>query len=206
MPRRAPIDPQGIYHVGTRGNFGEPLFQSNGEHELYLELYAKFASKQGWTTLAWTLLFNHHHFLIRLRDGGLSEGMQSINHGFSRRMNAVYGRTGKGHLVRHGFFARRIADDRDFIATSLYIDRNAVEARRCVRPEDWRWSGCAATLGLARPRPFHDVRAQLALLSSRTDRARVRYARLLDAEPSQARVTTSQRAPREGGLVIRSGR
>lgn len=38
--RRLPIDPEGIYHVDTRGSFGMPLFTTTGEHELYLELYA----------------------------------------------------------------------------------------------------------------------------------------------------------------------
>src|SRR4051794_4576349 len=101
MPRRSPINPEGYYHVSTRGNFGQPLYQAWNEHELYLELYEKYAKKFDWTTLGWVLLWNHHHFLIKLKSGGLSEGMRAINHGFARRMNAVYGRTGKGHLVRH---------------------------------------------------------------------------------------------------------
>lgn len=180
MPRRTPpIESQGIYHVGSRGNFGRPLFQNDGEHELFLELYTKYSAKFRWRTLAWCLLWNHYHFLVELVDGGLSEGMKRINHSFSRRLNAAYGRTGEGHLVRHGFDARHVATEAHLYEVMPYIDLNPVEARRCRFPQDWRWSGCAATLGLARARPFHDVRAQLEHFGSSATRARASYRRVL---------------------------
>jgi len=186
MPRRAPFDPTGTYHVGTRGNFGIPLFTTPGEHELYLELYERYATKFGWRTFAWALIWNHVHFLIQLTDGGLTEGMRAINHGFARRINAAYGRTGKGHVVRHSFFASHVTTDAYFAGVCGYIDLNAVEAGLAAAPEDWRWSGCAATLGLAPRRRFHDVRGQLR--PSHTDRvgARDKYrALLLESVPGK---------------------
>jgi putative transposase len=175
MPRRPPIDPHGYYHVSTRGNFGEALYTTYGEHELYLDLYQRAAVKHGWLTLDWALLLNHPHFLVKLTRGGLSEGMRSVNHGFSRRMNAKYGRTGAGHMFRHAFFAKAVTTDEYLRIVCRYIDMNAVEAGRCSRPEQWPWSGCAATLGLAKPRPFHDVAAQLAFFGSTLSEARARY-------------------------------
>src|SRR5437899_11522443 len=86
VPRRPPIDPQGYYHAGSRGSYGRALFQSPGEHELFLELYERSARKYGWLTLAWTLVHNHHHFVIKLTDGGLSEGWREIHGSFSRRI------------------------------------------------------------------------------------------------------------------------
>jgi putative transposase len=155
------------------------LFQSPGEHELYLDLYGRYAEKFGWKTLAWTLLWNHHHFLIKLTDDGLSEGMRRINHGFSRRINAAYGRTGKGHLVRHSFFAAAI-DTEQYLLTALrYIELNAVEAGLCDRPEDWRWSGYAATMGMTKPRPFHNTAATLGLFGRRPEESRHSYARFV---------------------------
>ena len=179
MPRRPPFNPTGYYHVGTRGNFGEPLFRTPGEHELYLELYERYARKFNWMTLAWTLIWNHHHFVIKLSDDGLSEGMRAINHGFSRRMNAAYGRTGKGHLVRHSFFANEIESHEYLLGALRYVELNAVEAGLCVSPEEWRWCGYAATVGLAKPRPFHDVDATLRLLDRRRGLAREKYQRLV---------------------------
>src|SRR5436305_7080834 len=101
MPRRAPIDPQGYCHIGSRGSYGRPLFRNANEHELFLALYTRAAKKFGWKTLTWTLLHNHHHFVVRLTEGGLSEGMRDLHGRYSRRINALDGETGKGHLVRH---------------------------------------------------------------------------------------------------------
>jgi REP element-mobilizing transposase RayT len=179
VPRRAPFNPTGYYHLSTRGNFGEPLFRTPGEHELYLELYERSARKFGWTTFAWTLIWNHHHFVVRLSEDGLSEGMRTINHGFSRRMNAVYGRTGKGHLVRHAFFANEIDTHEYLLGALRYGALNAVKAGLCERPEDWQWCGYAATMGLIKPRRFHDVDATLRLFARHRDVARARYAQLV---------------------------
>jgi putative transposase len=180
MPRRAPIDPQGCYHVSTRGNFGMPLFTTPGEHELYLELYAIQAAKFRWVTLAWTLIWNHHHFVIQLTQGGLTEGMRALNHGFARRMNAGYGRTGTGHLVHHGFFANEIETENYFAEVCRYVDLNSVRAGQCRRPQDWPWCGYAAALGLTRARPFHDVRSFLAHFGTRPGRARTTYQRFVE--------------------------
>ena len=183
MPRRAPIDPEGCYHVSTRGNFGQPLFQSLEEHQLYLDLYARYSRQFDWRTLAWSLLWNHHHFLIELTNGGLTEGMRAINHGFSRRVNAMYGRTGQGHLVRHCFYAGAIESDWHFANVCRYIDLNAVAAQQCRRPQDWPWCGYAATMGHVRPRAFHDVSAQLAHFGARPACARRAYRRLVTEAP-----------------------
>lgn len=179
VPRRPPINPEGYYHVSSRGSFGQPLFQAPAEYELYLSLYERSAKKFGWKTLAWVLLWNHHHFLIKLTAGGLSEGMRVANHGFSRRINALYGRTGTGHLVRHSFFANEIKSHKYLLAVIRYIELNPVAARQCRRPEEWPWSSYRATIGLEPPRPFHDTRATLSLFGTRVDVARERFARFV---------------------------
>ena len=179
MPRRAPIDPEGYYHVSSRGSFGHPLFTTPEEHELYLALYDRTARKLGWITLAWALLWNHHHFLVKLTAGGLSEGMRVINHSFARRMNEAAGRTGSGHLVRHGFHAGALETESHLHATCRYIELNAARARG-VRPEDWPWSGYRAALGLELPRAFHHVPKLLELFGPTPNAARRTYRRFVE--------------------------
>ena len=180
MPPRPPIDPQGYYHVSTRGSFGQPLFEAPEDHELYLLLYARSASKFGWVTLAWTLLWNHHHFLIKLTEGGLTDGMRTINHSFSRRTNAMRGRTGTGHLVKHGFYAGLIENEAHLLATCRYIELNAVAAREKEKLEDWPWSGYRAAVGLEHPRPFHHVSSLLELFGPTPNAARRAYRRFVE--------------------------
>src|SRR5689334_7965734 len=112
--------------------------------------------------------------------------MRRINHGFSRRINAAYGRTGQGHLVRHSFFAEEIDTQEYLLAALRYIELNAVEAGLCERPKDWRWCGYAATMGMAKPRAFHTTAATLRLFGRRPEESRRSYARLvLDPLPGK---------------------
>jgi REP element-mobilizing transposase RayT len=179
MPRRPPIEPEGYYHVSSRGNFGRVLFETADQHELYLALYARTAAKLGWVTLAWTLIWNHHHFLIKLTNGSLSEGMRVINHSFARRLNAIAGRTGAGHLVRHSFHAGLLETEAHLLATCRYIELNSLRALG-VQPETWPWSGYRATLGLEHPRPFHDASKLLELFGPSPNVARRAYRRFVE--------------------------
>jgi REP element-mobilizing transposase RayT len=152
-----------------------PLFTTPEEHELYLGLYERHALPRGWVTLAWCLIWNHYHFVVQLTDDKLSDGMRAINHGFSRRINAIHERTGKGHAVRHCFYAGEIKSDAQLAVTCRYVDLNPVAAQLCDRPEDWPWSGYAATLGIHPPRRFHNTLDLLDRFGPDPDKARIAY-------------------------------
>ena len=181
-----------------------PMFASPSEHEMFLRMYGRTARKFRWQTLAWALMKNHHHFVIRLADGGLSEGMRELNGGYSRWRNALYGRTGEGHLVRHAFFARTIEDDADLIGACAYVDSNPLANRQSCTPRRGDWSGYAATLGLMHPRPFHTPSAVLELLSERPAAARTAYRRAVQESHARRRLDLSPNhviEVRPGGMV-----
>src|SRR3954447_1759520 len=175
MPRRPPIDPFGAYHVSSRGTYGRTLFESVGEHECFLRMYTRVARKYRWATLAWALMKNHHHFAIRLSEGGLSEGMQELHGGYSRWIHELYGQTRKGHLFRHAFYARRIEDDTDLITTCTYIDLNPASSRPTAAPLESDWCSYAATTGRAHPRTFHAPSLLLELFDHRPAVAQRQY-------------------------------
>jgi putative transposase len=173
--RKIAIKDAGYYHVGTRGTYGRPLFNDADEHELFLRLYAMTAQKYRWKTLSWALMWNHHHFLIRLVDGGLSAGMRALHSNFSRRMNEKYGFTNQGHLVRHCFFASECLDLDSIKRRARYIDLNPVRAGLCSEPEDWPWSSYAATVDRRNIRPFHQPDELLSLLDDDPHEAQSTY-------------------------------
>jgi REP element-mobilizing transposase RayT len=175
MPRREPIDPHGYYHVSSRGTYGRPIFQTDGEHELFLELYERTAKKYGWVTLTWALKWNHHHFAIQLSEGGLSAGMRELHASYSRRIHAMYGQTGKGHLVRHAFFARQATDAGILLAMCRYIDLNGYRPANPREPEEWTWCGYPAAMGMSPARPFHSPSALMAFVSDDLGTARHIY-------------------------------
>lgn len=149
------IDPQGLYHVMSRGNFRQRIFLDEPHFEKYIRLLAQVTRRRHWTILDWCLMPNHHHLLIQLTEGGLSEGMRELNGCYARWSNVQTGRTGSGHLVQNRFKAPAVDTERHFWATVRYIALNPVRSNLVERPEDWPWSGYRATIGLEYPRVFH---------------------------------------------------
>jgi REP element-mobilizing transposase RayT len=179
MPRREPIEPTGWYHVSSRGCYGRTLFHDSSQHEVFLRMYVRVATKHAWRTPAWALMRNHHHFVIRLTSGGLSEGFRELHGGFSRWLHEQQGLTGQGHLFRHAFFARQLKTDAAALVACAYVDLNATRARVARTPEETVWCGYRATIGLDHPRPFHTPADVLELLSDDAQAARAGYRRLV---------------------------
>src|SRR6266536_1838330 len=191
--RNPPIDPTGYYHLSTRGVYGRPMFRDDADHELFLRLYGRTALKHRWVTLAWALIWNHHHFIVKLTDGGLSNGVRALHSNFSRRMHGKYGGTREGHLVRHCFYAGQIKTDEGILAAARYVDLNAVRAGLCERPDEWRWSSYRATLGLEHPQPFHQPHELHRLLGKTPRAARTAYRRYVhEGLVSDSHVLTSE--------------
>jgi hypothetical protein len=182
VPRRQPINPEGSYHLGTRGVYGQTLFANVVEHEVFLQMYSRVTLKYGIKTLGWALVKNHHHFVVKLNDGGLSEAMRELHGGYSRWRHEIYGQTGTGHLVKHGFFARELKSDGAVISACVYVDLNPAAKRLSCRPRRADWCSYAATVGLCHPRPFHSPAALLELLAVKPNRARALYRELIETE------------------------
>lgn len=179
MPQRPAIDPRGCYHVSSRGCYGRVLFPTPQTSERFLQMYARVAHKYAWTTVPWVLRHTHHHFVLRLSAGGLSEGMRELHGGYSRWFHLQTGETGQGHLVRHAFFARQLMSDADLLIACCYVDLNPVVSSPTLPPERGAWCGYRATVGLEHPRPFHRPSELLELLDTRPARARAAYRTLV---------------------------
>jgi REP-associated tyrosine transposase len=181
MPRRPPIDPQGYYHVGSRGCYGRTLFASDDQHERFLVMYGRISTKYGWDTLSWALVENHHHLVVRLTTGGLSEGMRELHGGYSRWIHGIYGQTRQGHLFRHAFFARRLKTEAQVLVACSYVDLNLVTRGADLDQVRQKWSGFRATIGLDYPRPFHTPSALLEIIDRRPESARRAYREFVES-------------------------
>lgn len=128
----------------------------------------------GVETLAYCLMDNHYHLLLRTPAGGLSAAMQHLGSVFTRHLNDRVGRDGP--IFRGRFNSILVTTDLYLAWVARYIHRNPVEAGLAERADGYRWSSCRAYLGL-RPAPhflepgpvlslFHDVEA----LAAFTDR------------------------------------
>jgi putative transposase len=165
--------PDGIYHVGSRGNNGEMMFCDDVDRVDWLRRFAKVAVKYRWVGWSYCLMGNHFHFLVQIPYGGLSRGMHELNTGYSTRTNKRHGRT--GHLVRNRFYSSLVETDSHLLEVCRYIVLNPVRAGLCPSPADWHWSSYRATAGLELPHPFLTVDRVLALFGQRPAAARAAY-------------------------------
>jgi len=121
------LDPDGIYHVTSRGNNrGLITFDRTDCAGLREELGAA-ATKYRWEVFAWCLMPNHHHVVLRAPEGAISSGYQEINGIHARRTNRRHGRV--GHLFQNRFYCGEIASDAHLISAILYVVRNPVTSR-----------------------------------------------------------------------------
>lgn len=169
------VDPQGLYHVFSRGNFKQPIFLDEEHYRRFISGLTKVAERHKWVVLDWCLLTNHYHLFLRLQEDGLSAGMRELNGGFSRWSNRQTGRTWTGHLVKNRFGSVDVLREGHLLELVSYIPLNPVEAGLVAEPEDWPWSGYRATIGLEQPRPFHRPNELLRLLGRTRGEALRRY-------------------------------
>ena len=83
------------YHIFNRGINSENIFRNEENRLYFLKLYAKHISPAA-TTLAYCLLSNHFHFVIRV-DRENKEATQAFSNFFNayaKAFNKAHGRTG----------------------------------------------------------------------------------------------------------------
>ena len=135
-----------LYHVFSRGNDKAPIFRGAVDYRLFLELMEAALTRFEAECLAYCLMGNHDHILIRVQEETVSRVMQQLNSSYCQQFNRCHGHVGP---VLQGRFGCKIVEDGEYARTVIrYIALNPV-AGFCARPEDWQWSSYRFALGLA---------------------------------------------------------
>jgi REP element-mobilizing transposase RayT len=181
---RRDFDPDGVYHVTSRGNDRRTIFRDDFDRRAFLGRLSANALKHRWIVLAYCLMTNHYHLVVSAPHGGISPGMQEVNGGYSRRTNSRYGRS--GHLFKNRFSATTVARDEHLLEACRYVVLNPVRAKMCKRAQDWPWSSYHACAGLRLAPRFLAVDELLGLFGNDPTDARRRYAAFVSEGPVRA--------------------
>jgi putative transposase len=165
--------PGGIYHLTTRGDNREPIYRDDADRRVFLRMLERIAAKYRWIGLAYCLMGNHYHLVLRIPFGGLSRGMDVLNGGYARCTNERYGRT--GHLFGRRFQSTLIEDESHLLEACRYVVLNPLRASLCSQPEEWRWSSYRACAGMELAQSFLRPDEVLRLFSHDPARARASY-------------------------------
>jgi putative transposase len=169
------IEPNGIYHVASRGNRRQEIQLDDRDYRRLAGLFAEALERFELTCHAWCFLGNHFHLVLQTPLANLSSAMQWAKSQHAARFNVRHGVT--GHLFQGRFWSKQIANDAQLVSTVAYVLRNPMEAGLCEIAEDWPWTSARASLGLSSPGPIPVGDLVLAVLDGDVDRAREKLRR-----------------------------
>ncbi len=61
-----------LYHVTSRGNAGEAIFDDDGDRKVFLEILGRAVNRFNWLCHAYCLMNNHYHLVIETPEANRS--------------------------------------------------------------------------------------------------------------------------------------
>lgn len=147
MPGRIRIESKiGCYHVIQRGVAKQILFEDERDYRCYYERMRECVRTFGCEIVAYCLMNNHVHLLIRSSDSAeVSRMMQKLGTGYAKYFNTKYDRS--GHVFQGRFHSISIQSEQQLLACVRYIHNNPVKAKYCKAHKDYEWSSYREYIG-----------------------------------------------------------
>lgn len=141
MARQLRIEfPGALYHVMSRGNERNPICKNDSDRALFIETLKDSAELAGVEVIAYVLMDNHYHMIIKTPNANLSRFMRHFGVTYTVRFNRRYGRS--GHLFQGRFKAILIEKDPYLTVLSRYIHLNPVRTKEWEKEkaeEKWEY-------------------------------------------------------------------
>lgn len=140
MPRIARGHTGGeIYHLINRGNGRQQVFHKDQDYQAFVKLLSEAGERIPVTLLAYCLMPNHFHLLVRPNSGAeLSRWMQWLMTSHVRRYHRHYGTS--GHVWQGRYKSFIVQEDGHLLTVIRYIEGNPVKANIVASAADWKWS------------------------------------------------------------------
>ncbi len=142
MARRARVSVGGLcYHVLNRGNGRAEVFHKDGDYAAFLKLLTAANERVPMRLLAYCLMPNHFHLVLRPRnDGDMSQWMQWLLTSHVRRYHRHY--HSSGHVWQGRYKSFPIEEDDHLLTVMRYVERNPVRAKTIPvrKAQRWPWS------------------------------------------------------------------
>ena len=138
--------PDALYHITSRGDRREDIYEDDGDRVEYLNTLASVISQFNWVCYAYCLMSNHYHLLIQTPDGNLSKGMRQLNGVYTQYYNRRHRKI--GHLYQGRYKAILVDQDSYLLELSRYIVLNPVKAGMVKQVGRWPWSSYQAMIGV----------------------------------------------------------
>lgn len=189
----------------NRGTAHQRTFFSAADRRGFLSLLGESHDQCSIDVLAYCLMDNHFHLLLRDEAGRISEAMKRVAGIYTQLVNRRLGRDGP--LFRGRFHSIPVETDAYLLAAARYIHLNPLDLPSVSSPADYRWSSYGAYLGNRSVPEFLDRSVLSSFLPdaravrSFTEDSRRRPARLVDPTSGPATLADIRQVV-EGALAI----
>jgi putative transposase len=116
------------YHITCRGNARQNIFSSDTDRSAFLDLLGRSSDIYGAEILAYVLMSNHFHLLVKTPRGNLQEFMRHFNISYTGWYNRRHRRS--GHLYQGRYHSFLIDADNYLKEVSRYIHLNPVKVKK----------------------------------------------------------------------------
>ena len=176
-PRRVLIE-GGMYHVYNRVARGEPVFRNVGEAARLVRAIHQVMKRDGLSVLAWCVMSNHYHLVVRMGSVPLSRTMQAVQQAFTRSFNGrhkVYGPLWQGR-----YKAKLVQKPRHLEQLIIYVHNNPSAAGVVEDLGEYEWTGHREVLRRS-GQSLLDVDEMLLVFGERRRAAKKAYQSCLEA-------------------------
>jgi putative transposase len=130
------------HHVTQRGNARRPVFATDADRLVYLDLLASNCRLYHLSILGFCLMSNHVHLIaVPRRVDALSQALRNAHGRYAAYLNAREG--GSGHVWQGRYYSCPL-DDEHLWAALRYTELNPVRAGMVAAADLYRWSSAAA--------------------------------------------------------------
>jgi putative transposase len=149
MPRTRRLIPPGYaHHVFNRGNRRQVIFADRPDYEDFIELMCRAADRQPVPLLAYCLMPNHFHLVLRPTvPASLSAYMHWLTSTHVRRRHWRHQTAGEGHVYQERYKNVVITSDLHLITVCRYVEANPLAAGLVKRAEQWPYSSLGRRTG-----------------------------------------------------------
>lgn len=127
--------PGAIHHVFNRGMARRTVTETPQDVRDFLACFARMVHRGFIEILAYSILRNHFHLILRSVEGSLSKAVGMATNRYVRKFNRI--RKRDGSLFR-GRFGSELVDSEEYLHTLVrYTDLNAVKAGLARHPADY---------------------------------------------------------------------
>jgi len=200
MPRKARIDaPGALHHIIARGIERRKIFRDDADRYDFIERLGRIVEQTGTGCLAWALIPNHFHLLLRTGSLPVAHAMRRLLTGHAMYFNRRHRR--HGHLFQNRYKSILCQEDAYLLELIRYIHLNPLRARLVKDMNHlgkYPFSGHGVIMGTY-DRPWQSVKPVWAYFGKQLGPARRNYRSFVAKGISEGR-----RSDLVGGGLVRS--